>query len=378
LAESDISDFSGLVGDIYDAALDPSLWSSVLQKICGYVPGTFANIWIQDANNHFANSVFSWGVDPVYFEKYLQTYAKLNPAFPSAFFLNVGEVFSVYDITPQEQFERTRFYKEWVAPQGLYDSPGAILEKSATSCAVLAVAITQAQRRACDDINTRIQLIVPHVRRAVLIGKAFDLQKMAATDFAATVDALKAAIFLVDAQRRVVHANPSGMKMLAEDQVLHATSGLRAYDRAADQSLAELFTASAVGDDLAIASRGAAIHLPSRNGISFVAHVLPLTSGARRDTAAPHRATSVLVVHNAAQNLSSPPEVIAKAFGLTVGEVGVLFALIEAPGVAEVAELLGLSRNTVRAHLRSLFAKTQTKRQAELVQLVARFVSPIA
>lgn len=376
---SDMADFSALVGDIYDAALDSSLWPSVLQKISGFVPGRYANIFIQDANNRYANSIFTWGVDPVYFESYLKTYAKLNPAFPAGFFFEVGEVFSVYDILPQEQLERTRFYKEWAAPQNVGDSPGAILEKSSTSCAILSVALPQIQTHPFEHIRERLQLLVPHVQRAVLIGKAFDLQKAVAADFTATVDALKAAIFLIDAQGRIVHANPSAMAMLGAEEVLYgASSRLRSYHRAADQSLSELLAACASGDDLAIGSKGAAIHLPSRSGGDYVGHVLPLTSGARRDAAASHRAVATLVVHNAAQNPSSPPEVIAKAFDLTPREVGVLFAVVETPGVADVAELLGLSKTTVRTHLRRLFAKTGTARQAELVKLVGRFMSPVA
>jgi DNA-binding CsgD family transcriptional regulator/PAS domain-containing protein len=376
---SEFTDFSTLVGDIYDAALDPSLWSSVLEKICGYVPGLYANIFIQDANNRFANSIFKWGINPTYYHSYLEIYAKLNPVFPAAFFAEVGEVFSAYDFIPPEQAARTRFYKEWATPQGIGDNVGAILEKSATSCAVIAIPQPRSEARAGVEVRDRMRLIVPHVRRAVLIGKAFDLQKAVAANFAATVDALRTALFLMDDESRVVHANPAGMAMLAADDVLYRpTSRLRAYDPAADKILNELFTACATGDDLAIGPRGAAIHLSSRSGADYVAHVLPLTSGARRQAASPHRAVAILVVQNAAQNPFSPPEVVAKAFGLTPREVTVLFALVETPGVAEVAELLGLSKTTIRAHLRQLFAKTGTTRQAELVRLVAKFASPVA
>ena len=351
----------------------------MLEKISRFVPGVYANIFIQDANNRFANSIFTWGVDPVYFRSYLETYAKLNPAFPTAFFTEVGEVFAVYDLVEPGQVVHSRFYKEWATPQGIGDNVAALLEKSATSCAVIAVPQPASKGQAGAEVRDRMRLVVPHVRRAVLIGKAFDLQKAIATDFAATVDALKTAIFLVDAQGRLVHSNPSGMALLAADDVLYGPGGrLRAYDRAADQSLSELFTASASGDDLAIGPRGAAIHLSARSGADYVAHVLPLMSGARRETAGPHRAVAVLVVHNAAKELSSPPEVIAKAFNLTPREVGVLFALVEAPGVAEMAEILGLSKTTIRAHLRALFAKTGTTRQAELVKLMAKFASPAA
>ena len=54
----------------------------------------------------------------------------------------------------------------------------------------------------------------------------------------------------------------------------------------------------------------------------------------------------------------------------------VLFAVVEAGGVGDVAALLGLSQATVKTHLRQVFAKTGVARQAELVRLVAGFLSP--
>jgi len=42
-------------------------------------------------------------------------------------------------------------------------------------------------------------------------------------------------------------------------------------------------------------------------------------------------------------------------------------------GVPEVAAILGLGQQTVKTHLKRLFAKTGTARQAELVKLVAGY-----
>ena len=55
-----------------------------------------------------------------------------------------------------------------------------------------------------------------------------------------------------------------------------------------------------------------------------------------------------------------------------------LLALVNAGTVAEVAGLLGISEGTVRNHLHRLFAKTGTRRQAELVKLVGGLASPLA
>ena len=42
-----------------------------------------------------------------------------------------------------------------------------------------------------------------------------------------------------------------------------------------------------------------------------------------------------------------------------------------------VAEDLGISETTVRSHLKHVFEKTGTKRQVDLVKLVAAFESPL-
>ena len=59
--------------------------------------------------------------------------------------------------------------------------------------------------------------------------------------------------------------------------------------------------------------------------------------------------------------------------GLTQAELRVLLSIVEIGGVAEVAEVLGIARTTVKTHLRHVFEKTNTSRQADLVKLVAGY-----
>jgi len=69
---------------------------------------------------------------------------------------------------------------------------------------------------------------------------------------------------------------------------------------------------------------------------------------------------------------------IGDLYELTPAETRVLVAIVEIGGVPRVASFLGISETTVKTHLGHLFRKTGTKRQADLVKLVARFMSAIA
>jgi DNA-binding CsgD family transcriptional regulator len=70
-------------------------------------------------------------------------------------------------------------------------------------------------------------------------------------------------------------------------------------------------------------------------------------------------------------------EVIANTFKLTTAEMRVLMMIMQFSGVGEIAPALGLSEATVKTHLQRIFAKTDTNRQADLVKLVAGYMSPL-
>ena len=84
-----------------------------------------------------------------------------------------------------------------------------------------------------------------------------------------------------------------------------------------------------------------------------------------------------MFVQKAPLDIPSPHEVIGKHYKLTPMELRVLFAIVQVGGVSEAAEALGIAASTVKTHLQRLFGKTGTERQADLVKLVASYISPL-
>jgi DNA-binding CsgD family transcriptional regulator len=117
--------------------------------------------------------------------------------------------------------------------------------------------------------------------------------------------------------------------------------------------------------------------LSARAGEPFVAHVLPLIEGPRRRTGSAYTAVAAVFVQKASFDLPSSREVIARSYKLTPTELRVLFAIVQVGGVPKVSEAMGISVATVKTHLRRLFAKTGTDRQADLVKLVAAYANPL-
>jgi DNA-binding CsgD family transcriptional regulator len=251
-----------------------------------------------------------------------------------------------------------------------------VVDKSATSCAILSIIRDERAGPVDDAMRQRTALLAPHIRRAVLVGKAIDHKTAEAETFAESLDAVSAGIFLVGADGRLMHANAAGRALLAAGKFLTARGGrLLASGRTESQWL-ETALLAATGRDPQSPSRAQSIPLASADGEQRVAHVLPLAGGAAPRVAAT-RATAAVIVHRAGLKSPSAPEMVAKAYGLTPTELNVLLAIVEIGGVPEVAEALGVASTTVKTHLGHLYAKTGTARQADLVKLIAGFASPL-
>jgi DNA-binding CsgD family transcriptional regulator len=369
---------AALIGDIYDAALDPTLWVDVLGKTKGFIGGQAASLGWKDAVTKRGDTYHDDdGISPHYRRLYFDKYIKMDPCTTGQFFADIGEPVATQDLIPYDELIQTRAYKEWSRPQGLVDCAMALLDKSATNMSFLAVFRHQRHGLIDDEARRRMRLVVPHFRRSVLIGKVLDHQKAEAASLSDTLDGISAGMFLIDAAGRIIHANTAGHMMLSGADVLHAEGRrLILNDPHANQVLADTFATAGHGD-AAVGIKGVAVPLVARDGERHVAHVLPLTSGVRRRAGTSYAAVAALFVHKAALDTPSPPEMIAKAYKLTPMELRVLLAIVEVGGVAEVAEALGIAETTVKTHLGRVFKKTDTGRQADLAKLVAGYSNPL-
>jgi DNA-binding CsgD family transcriptional regulator len=206
----------------------------------------------------------------------------------------------------------------------------------------------------------------------------FDLKAAEAATFADTLDGLSVGMCLVDAGGRIVHANAAGYAIISAGDILRSVSGrLVARDAEVDKTLREIFAAAGQGD-AALGTMGISVPLTGKDDEHYVAHVLPLTSGARRRASRTYTAAAALFVRRAALVVPSALEVIGKTFKLTPAELRVLLAIVEVGGVPEVAAALGVAATTVKTHLGRLFEKTGVRRQADLVKLVAEYATPLS
>jgi DNA-binding CsgD family transcriptional regulator len=366
-----------LISDIYDATLEPHRWPDALGKAAHFVGGQAASLLLWDRVSKSTRAIYTYGSTQADVQLYCEHYAALDPKAPSLYLFDVGQVVGGTDVLPYEEFVQTRFYQEWAQPRGWIDSALVTLEKSGTNFTSMSFLRHETAGRVDEEMRRRVKLVIPHLRRAAMISNIMEKKHTEAAMFSDVFNELSAAMFFVNVRGQVIDANARGHALLTDRSPLRVANGrLAANDVAAEQALREAFLTAGRGD-VAVGSKGTVVPLAAKSGDNYVAHVMPLTSGARRRTGEHYAAVAVLFVQRAQLRLpSAAPEAIAKVYGLTPSELRTLLAVVQSGGVPEAAELMGISVTTVRTHLQRVFAKTGTNRQTDLIKLVAGFFSP--
>jgi DNA-binding CsgD family transcriptional regulator len=91
-----------------------------------------------------------------------------------------------------------------------------------------------------------------------------------------------------------------------------------------------------------------------------------------RDVTPPRRIVALLFLRESDDARATLADRLRVRFGLTRAEARLAVALADGMGLRHAAERNGVRLSTARVQLKSIFLKTETHRQAELVALLAR------
>jgi DNA-binding CsgD family transcriptional regulator len=87
------------------------------------------------------------------------------------------------------------------------------------------------------------------------------------------------------------------------------------------------------------------------------------------------KVTAALVLADPEAGSSTPAQILAELYSLTNAEARIALKLSTGANLMRISEEFGISYETTRNHLKSIFVKTDTHRQAEVVVLCNKVVS---
>ncbi len=226
---TDTKQFSDAIGLLYDCILEPARWTEALGALSGFVGGSSALLFHQDHRQQTGAFLQSYNADPHWTQLYFQKYVGLNPVLPLTTFMDAGSCSSFSRLIDMDEFKASQFYVEWAAPQQYLDVVVTILDKSASAMGMFGVTRLDHEGLAGDAEIQRMELVAPHVRRAVTMARLFDGVRGWARGMKDTIEILSDAVFLLDAAGKVVFANRAARDLAAAETHVSIAGSLLAF-----------------------------------------------------------------------------------------------------------------------------------------------------
>lgn len=178
------------------------------------------------------------------------------------------------------------------------------------------------------------------------------------------LDRLSQGIVLLDREAVVLHANAAARELCRKG------SGLR-LERMLEAEMDPQALRLALRDALAgEAGEGAVAPVPTERPDRRKGPILLLSRMGGADDPPPGTPALMVVIVDPGQRVTPDPELLRQALGLTPTEARICSLLASGLRSDAVAGHLGISPMTVAGHLKSIFAKTETHRQTDLIALL--------
>ncbi|KAF0676909.1 helix-turn-helix transcriptional regulator [Profundibacterium mesophilum] len=366
----DTTAYDALINRLFETTLDTAAWEDIPRLLEALAPGVRTQVFGIDSQDRGVNiATGAWGYDPYYADAFTTHYSHQNPWAKSFTTAEIGKPISAGEMYPEADLLRTEFYHDWVRPQeDIRGGGGIILDRTKRTNLLIGGNIRQRDRDRIEaDWLALLARLAPLMRHAWTLGRTLATARLE-RDLLAAQPAVDPTLILLDIERRPGFTNMRGARMLEAGDILrHAPDGRVSFrDDQAQRRLAALSrsrpTPYRAADFLLPGGRGQRVRMSHFDpaGISSPALALML------DISRP----GVLVVLSDDRNDLSPRDV-AVTLGLTGAEGEVAFALYSGRGTDEIAQARGVGPGTVRNQLKSIFVKTGTGRQSELVSLIA-------
>jgi DNA-binding CsgD family transcriptional regulator len=281
----------------------------------------------------------------------------------------VGRVVFSDEITELPSIRRTPFFGELLNPQ---DVPhNAMIALAAKDDFRAAFNICRSGRQGAFGERERriLERLVPHLCRSVRL--AFRIEAYRALQGAQydVLDRLSVGVILLDQRVRIVYANAAARAHGADGGALHLYGGkVAARSPSHARRLDELIHAALRG------APAGAMSAPRPGDGALVTILASSVRGldvGRFSDLGMADASVLLFIVDPANRAGIPVSWIMDGYGLTRTEARVAIAASSGLTIPETAGRLGISPNTVKTHLRKVFAKTGANRQAELARSFA-------
>lgn len=360
-------DFSNIVSLIYDAALNPDSWVLFLRKFAEVLKGVGPNLFVQDLESNFGQ-IYESDSDPGYQQLYAEHFSKLNEWLIRGKYLMQPGKFRVGQMVISEQeLRRTEYYNEWLRPQNFLHGCGATILQTGSLTSIFSMFRPHGSSPFEKEEIAFAETLIPHLQRAIKLHHHFaDLDRTIAGSWN-VLEQMNVGVIVVKLKGKIVFINSSAEKIINQKDGIHIQNGCLTAERTNAIVLRKLIAEAIHTSEGKGFESGGEMHVDRHSTLRpYFVSVTPFFC---KSTEFPcDEACAIIFIQDPENKNETSEEALSRLFRFTPAEARLAAKMLEGKSISEIAEEIQISRNTARSRLKSLFLKTNTNRQSELIR----------
>ncbi|MFZ0884828.1 MAG: helix-turn-helix transcriptional regulator [Candidatus Acidiferrales bacterium] len=359
---------SQLLGALYDAAADPSLWEPFLQQVAQLTGATSAALVMYDTHRDSYTLASSWQVDPEATRLYQRRYGSLDLWARRALSKPVGYVCVSEALCSGAELATTEVYNDFMVrfgfEHGLFGLP---LNTGSRFASISLYRESSCPGFGASEVSI-LEFLAPHAERALKLHMQFTELRNRSQSLETVLDTLPTGIVFLGPTGEILAMNQIAAALLREkDGLMTTRTGLRAERAAESNLLVQVIQRAACNTKNSGPPTGGTASVSRRKRPPLHVLVSPLR---KSPIVGVQSITAVAFIIDPSRQRRPTRDVLRALFGLTPAECRVALLLSDGHAPRKIAEIIGVTDNTVRSQIKSIFSKSGVKRQSELVRLL--------
>lgn len=271
------------------------------------------------------------------------------------------------------EFRESEFFQGWCQPQGMHYFAGVYTNMPGDRTLRITLQRRQDQGNFGPAELALMNELTPHLRRICDSYSWFQQLALTQGSLQHTLNLMPQALILLDAEARVVSCNVAAQALLGGNiRIMNRRVRIRPSIQA--ERLADLIQKAMESgkDDNEQRQGGGSLRLERDDGppLTLLVSSFELKTG---ELLSPFPEKMVAVfIQDPKREIRLADASIASRFGLSPKESALVRRLCEGLTLEDIQQQANISMYTVRDHLKNVFRKTGTSRQAELVAMVLK------
>lgn len=364
-----------VIGSIYEAALDIAQWQTAMGRIAHAVDAHRALMYIPELKSG-REFWAAHDIDPSMMAGYAEYYRHTDLWTLRSFDMLQRAGSTALDVMTvgEAEYLKSEFWNDFARPADLFRAAVVAVENSELTPGTrtyLSVFRPRRSKRFDENTLAFLRTIQPHVLRSLKLGRLLSTAASERTMLQAMLGPIATPMFACTADANIRYANPAAEALLREnDGLSSAGTRLVATTSTNTDKLAKAIRQAAAAASSDGPRTGRTLRVPRRSAdrpITITVVPLPENDG---QIAGVELARALVIVHRQALSFDVAVERLREAYTLTPAEAKLVGSMLEGGALSHAAKRLGIGHSTARTHLNNIFAKTQTRRQSDLLQLV--------